>query len=152
MRPLRLWEFDGRKKLGFYSAAEWSPPRVLLKPGASPTLQGPRDCPSAPCSLQSLNRLGTSSAVDSNLPLALQVKDDLALTFETVHVACEPTFIIPVMGPLQEVVCSKAKQRYLGDRTRQERAMGWQARSTPTYLAFSKRSLNSECDRRHLGA
>ena len=40
-------------------------------------------------------------------------------------------FIIPVMGPLQEMVCSKTKQRHLGERIRQERAMGWQARSGP---------------------
>lgn len=49
------------------------------------------------------------SAVDNNLPLTLQLEDELLLFFETVHVTLEPIFIIPVMGPPHELICPKTK-------------------------------------------
>ena len=71
-----------------------------------------------------LNWLEAISVVNSNLPLTLQLKDDLLLFFKTVHVGLEPIFIIPVMGPPHELVCPKTKQGYLGDGVREKRALG----------------------------
>ena len=54
-----------------------------------------------------LNRLENISVVDNNFPLTLQLKDDLLLFFETVHVTLEPLFIIPVMGQPHELCLSQ---------------------------------------------